>query len=412
MNHFLYKLKKSPRLNVSCPKRINFQEKNLYKEFKKNENNNIFKKKKFNNPFIKIQINNSNNIANNILLSNNSTNTSHSNTTKNLDKIPLKFENSLNEIKSIKIKNNNIKYRNIIKKKISRESNDKSKERYFIKTYSNSFFNNDSNSSSKHSIIKTIINQNSYYKNINSNLNENSNNNNINNNTLNIIYNPNPEKEKPKTILNENRNLSNLDDYNNNLIFANRRIKSLIPKNFNIYKKITMKKKESFDKRKKIKINPLDTKIILKTLLQGDITIKKKKFINKLNLIYSENEKEFEKKYYRFVDKYNMKGLGLCRINKSLKSNEENIDNKIKTAKEKINFVKNIVYLTYYDMYSNLFNKNKKKTITYKNEDYKYVLNEYYKEQERKKNYLLRPIKISKINNDINNNIYGNKKDI
>ena len=68
---------------------------------------------------------------------------------------------------------------------------------------------------------------------------------------------------------------------------------------------------------------------------------------NKLNIIYCENDEQFDRIYERYKKKNKLKGLGLTHISCSPKVIEKKLNQKINIIKNKIGLVKSIVDYTY-----------------------------------------------------------------
>ena len=69
--------------------------------------------------------------------------------------------------------------------------------------------------------------------------------------------------------------------------------------------------------------------------------------LNNLNIIYSENDKQFNKFYIKHANKKTLYGLGLTHITSSPDLIKKNIDSKIYLVKDKLSLIKSIVDYTY-----------------------------------------------------------------
>ena len=109
-----------------------------------------------------------------------------------------------------------------------------------------------------------------------------------------------------------------------------------------------------------------------------------KKFLNNLNLLYSENEEQFNAKYLKHINKKLLKGLCLSRINSSPKIIKKNLTSKINLVKDKLSLVKSIIDFTYPEIIirrsmrqtNNIIHKYSENIIPYKLELMKKQLNE------------------------------------
>lgn len=145
-----------------------------------------------------------------------------------------------------------------------------------------------------------------------------------------------------------NERIFSLKRQNNNIL-QNKKIS--ISTNFNSN---PSGKKESF----------LDDKII------GNLFTNKKKMfkkteineLNNLNLLYSENISQFNKKYLNHRNKKTLKGLGLTHICSSPAIIKKNLDSKINVVKDKLSFVKSIVDFAYPEI---IIRRSMKQSIDY-----------------------------------------------
>lgn len=116
-----------------------------------------------------------------------------------------------------------------------------------------------------------------------------------------------------------------------------------------------------------------------------------KKFMNNLNIIYSENEAQFDRKYLKHITRKELRGLCLTHINSSPKIIKHNLNSKINLVKDKLSLVKSIVDYTYPEIIirssmkqtNNLIKKFSRNIIPSKQELLKYQtkeqqLNNYY----------------------------------
>ena len=98
---------------------------------------------------------------------------------------------------------------------------------------------------------------------------------------------------------------------------------------------------------------------------------KEAQLLNNLNLIYSENDLQFDKFYLKHRNKKSLRGLGLTHIQTSPKIIKNNIDSKINFVKSKLSIIKSIVDFTYPEIIirrsmkqSNDYIKKFKKTLS------------------------------------------------
>lgn len=119
--------------------------------------------------------------------------------------------------------------------------------------------------------------------------------------------------------------------------------------------------------------------------------VPEKKFLNNLNIIYSENEAQFDRKYLKHITRKELRGLCLTHINSSPKIIKNNLNSKINMVKDKLSLVKSIIDYTYPEIVirssmkqtNNLIKKFSRNIIPYKLELLKYQtkeqqLNNYY----------------------------------
>ena len=119
--------------------------------------------------------------------------------------------------------------------------------------------------------------------------------------------------------------------------------------------------------------------------------VPEKKFPNNLNIIYSENEAQFDRKYLKHITRKELRGLCLTHINSSPKIIKNNLNSKINLVKDKLSLVKSIIDYTYPEIIirssmkqtNNLIKKFSRNIIPYKLELLKYQtkkqqLNNYY----------------------------------
>lgn len=113
--------------------------------------------------------------------------------------------------------------------------------------------------------------------------------------------------------------------------------------------------------------------------------------LNNLNLLYSENDTQFNQKYINYRNKKSLKGLGLIHISSSPAIIKKNLNSKINLVKEKLSFVKSIVDFAYPEIIirrsmkqSNDYIKKFKRNIPpykvelMKNQVKEKILNRYY----------------------------------
>ena len=189
------------------------------------------------------------------------------------------------------------------------------------------------------------------------------------------------EKYKYKIFLNEKKEIKknnnvkktlsslNLDEINNeikknilikpvpNLSHFMKNIKKFKKYSFiNLKKDKTLKNKETsistyFPNKNDIKN---DNSNVENKIIDNIFTDKKKMFrsheiiiLNNLNIIYSENDKQFNKFYIKHANKKTLYGLGLTHITSSPDLIKKNIDSKIYLVKDKLSLIKSIVDYTY-----------------------------------------------------------------
>jgi hypothetical protein len=101
---------------------------------------------------------------------------------------------------------------------------------------------------------------------------------------------------------------------------------------------------------KQIRDSNIDNKIIINLF-----TNKKKmfrppeiKFLNNnLNIIYSENDLQFDKKYLKHINKKDLRGLALTHINSTPEIIKKNLNTKINLIKDRLSLIKSIVDFAY-----------------------------------------------------------------
>ena len=71
------------------------------------------------------------------------------------------------------------------------------------------------------------------------------------------------------------------------------------------------------------------------------------KISNILNIIYSENDLQFDRNYIKHVNKKDLRGLGLTHINSSPELIKKNLNSKIHLIKDRLSLIKSIVDFTY-----------------------------------------------------------------
>jgi hypothetical protein len=119
--------------------------------------------------------------------------------------------------------------------------------------------------------------------------------------------------------------------------------------------------------------------------------VPEKKFLNNLNIIYSENEAQFERKYLNHITRKELRGLCLTHITSSPKIVKNNLNSKINLVKDKLSLVKSIIDYTYPEIIirssmkqtNNLIKKFSRNIIPYKlellkNQTKEQQLNNYY----------------------------------
>jgi len=112
--------------------------------------------------------------------------------------------------------------------------------------------------------------------------------------------------------------------------------------------------------------------------------VPEKKFLNNLNIIYSENEAQFDRKYLNHITRKELRGLCLTHINSSPRIIKNNLNSKINLVKDKLSLVKSIIDYTYPEIIirssmkqtNNLIKKFSRNIIPYKLELLKYQTRE------------------------------------
>ena len=113
--------------------------------------------------------------------------------------------------------------------------------------------------------------------------------------------------------------------------------------------------------------------------------------LNNLNLIYSENDKQFDRFYLKHANKKSLFGMGLTHISSSPNLIKQNLVSKISFVKDKLSLIKSIVDFTYPEIIlrrsmnqSNYYIRKFKKNIIpstleiLKNKKKEHNLNKYY----------------------------------
>ena len=135
---------------------------------------------------------------------------------------------------------------------------------------------------------------------------------------------------------------------------------------------------------------------------------------NKLNIIYSENEEQFYRKYDKYRKNKILNGLCLTHINCSPKTILKELDEKINIIKNKVGIVKSIVDKTFPKVLANIsmtkkvFEKNQGKEGY--NSPYIEKLNKIKKEQNNMDKYFSIPVEV--LSRNRNNNFKKKKKKI
>ena len=209
--------------------------------------------------------------------------------------------------------------------------------------------------------------------------------NNIENNKITI------EISKSDINRNTNTNIKTVNKLNN--------INSLV----NINK--TDKKKKTHFKLKKF--NYISS---IENVINKRKRLRKLAQINKLNILYSENEEQFYRKYDKHVKNKFLNGLCLTHINSSPKVILNDLEQKIKNIKSKVGVVKSIVDKTFPRVLADIssikkeFEKGQGKQGF--NSPYIERLNKIKKQQKKLNLLFSDPFKIiSRNKNDIKNNI-------
>ena len=316
---------------------------------KKNNFNELIKSNK-----IKLKINNTSHqekninlldfcLFQNLNLENN--NKSNINTNKNnlKEKISYSFSfNNLNNINKI-----NKQKKNTIRNKIFNDltANIKTSEiNYspkFFETYIPKSPQNKKTEDFKHKIILSLKKEKKRKHNI------------IKNRIFSSFGNLNINETNKKNKIIKDKNDINLSPFSK-LLKRHKNLKKVIP--------LSEKRERKYqNKETSISINcPTNTDIKNKNSIIGNniienlFTDKKKMFrsqeiiiLNNLNLIYSENDKQFENNYLKHSNKKSLFGLCLTHLNSSPILIKKNLDSKIDIVKDKLSLIKSIVDYTY-----------------------------------------------------------------
>ena len=128
--------------------------------------------------------------------------------------------------------------------------------------------------------------------------------------------------------------------------------------------------------------------------------------LNKLNLIYSENDEQFYRKYDKYRKNKFLRGLCLTHINSSPKVVLNELNQKINVIKNKVNIVKSIVDKTFPKVLADISSIKKKHKNSQGKEGYNspYIekLNKIKREQENINSFISHPIKILSRNKNSN----------
>jgi hypothetical protein len=227
-----------------------------------------------------------------------------------------------------------------------------------------------------------------------------------------LISSKNKAKKNLHLLLCNNYN-NNINDYNNSKFIYN--IKYL-----NDYYKKNKNGKNIFNEfsQTSYKTNPKRSKKIKKNN-SIDIIIRKRRKRrnhnqqNKLNIIYSENEDQFYRKYDKYRKNKFLNGLCLTHVNCSPKVLLKELDEKINLIKNKVGIVKSIVDKTFPKVLANIsmtkkeFQRNQGKEGY--NSPYIEKLNKIKKEQNNLDLYFSIPVEVLSRNRNSN---FGKKKKI
>lgn len=166
------------------------------------------------------------------------------------------------------------------------------------------------------------------------------------------------------------------------------------------------------DYKKKIKFKKFKNS---KSLVNSINKRKKRRGLNhqnKLNILYSDNEEQFYRKYDKHRKRKILNGLGLTHINSSPKVILNELNQKINTIKNKVETVKSIVDKTFPKVLADItLTKNKYKNSKGKeafNSPYIQRLNKIKKHQKFMNSFFLDPVKI--ISRNRKSNFDGMKK--
>ena len=93
----------------------------------------------------------------------------------------------------------------------------------------------------------------------------------------------------------------------------------------------------------------IDNKIIVNLFTNKKKMFRQReiKISNILNIIYSENDLQFDRNYIKHVNKKDLRGLGLTHINSSPELIKKNLNSKIHLIKDRLSLIKSIVDFTY-----------------------------------------------------------------
>ena len=214
-------------------------------------------------------------------------------------------------------------------------------------------------------------------------------------------------KRNSKLLSNSNNN--SFTPYNNTKIIYNGKFSNNLDNN----NKTEISK--SYNNKEKININELN-RTAYKTIVKHSKSKKMKKnnsiedFVrkrrrrrwqsqqNKLNIIYSENEEQFYRKYDKYRKNKFLNGLGLTHVNCSPKIVLKELDQKINLIKNKVGLVKSIVDKTFPKVLANISLTKKEFEKSQGKEGYNspYIekLNKIKKEQNNMDLYFSIPVEI------------------
>ena len=226
----------------------------------------------------------------------------------------------------------------------------------------------------------------------------------------------NKTKRNTQLLSTSNNNNSLSNNSNSRIILNSQFLNNFDSKNITINSKSEIKKSKNFTKE-------INNKLILKmyktknkkykssnsidNLIKRKTKRRKETQQNKLNIIYSENEEQFYRKYDKYRKNKFLNGLCLTHINSSPKVILNQLNEKINLIKNKVGVVKSIVDKTFPKVLADIsLTKKEYKNSQGKegyNSPYKEKLNTIKKHQKYMDLYFSRPFKIiSRNSKDIN----------